>query len=432
MFKKKITCISLAVVACSCIYANDSLIEALKNGKTSGHFKFVYTSGSNSDAPNQAGPANDSNTGAVALELKYLSDKFYGFSFGAGFQAGHDLEFHDYDGSSDDDARNTVSTTLLSELYIQYSFLNSDIKVGRQKIKLPLIMTDTAFALEDSFDAASLTINEIPDTSINLLYVKEWKMLYGNDALSTDPTQQDMHYKDGLYSFYIKNKSVKNLTLDGQFITTNEDKRTWDPPAIIDTKGYSEYFVQANYKLPIDIPLSVSVLYAGASYDNKTLKDASMYGIKVDTSISDVKLGVAFTKVDDDANFPGTLGHVPDTIAYTDMLNNMAIFAGVTAYSVEARYRFSFGLDAALKYGYFEQSEKGYINSGTTGIKATSGTIGNRINLDKSHELNLDLDYAFSGALKGLSTKLRTGYNKYDVSGEDDFLYARLHIIYSF
>ena len=54
------------------------------------------------------------------------------------------------------------------------------------------------------------------------------------------------------------------------------------------------------------------------------------------------------------------------------------------------------------------------------------------MNLDNADEVNIDLKYAFSGALKGFSTRLWAGYGTYDVPGEDDFTYARFYLSYKF
>lgn len=419
--------------------AADTLADAFKNGKTTGELRFVYTAGSESDATTQTNPVNNVNVGSVAAELKYVTDSLYGFKLGMAFQSAHDLGFHKHDNTSsgaaqiasEDDERNSVSTTLLSEAYIQYTYSKSNIMIGRQKIKTPLIMTSSAFALEDSFDAAVLTVNEIPDTMIKLMYIQDWQMRYGSDARNT-PTQKDDHLKDGIYSLFFVNKSIKDLKVDGQYLKTNESDMIFDAPVFMGQGGYDQYYLQAEYKLPIAFPLSLAMTYAGADYDSGVKAapasgagtiggdNARLYGFKAATEVSGVKLNVAYTTMDEEANFPGTLGHVPDTIAYTDMLTNNAIFAGVDAYSVEAMYGFGVpGLSTGLKYAHYDQSDKGITNAG--------------MNLDGADEINIDLKYAFSGALKGFSTRLWAGYGTYDhVSGDDDFLYGRFYLKYNF
>lgn len=446
----------VAVAALSTMaYAGDSLVDAFKNGKVSGDLRFVYTGGSQSDAATQTAPVNNVNVGSVAAEIKYVTDDFQGFKLGVAFQSAHDLGFHDHDyigvagtqPASEDDERNSVSTTLLSEAYLQYNFLKSNITIGRQKIKTPLIMTSSAFALEDSFDAAILTLNEIPDTMVKLMYIKEWQMRYGNDTRKTagvtTATQADEHYEDGIYSIFFKNSSIKGLALDGQYMTTNENKMFYDAPVFIGVGGYDQYYLQAEYKLPIDYPLSLAMTYAGADYDTGVKAapstvaptaggdNARLYGFKVATEVTGVKLNLAYTTMDDEANFPGTLGHVPDAVAYTDMLTNNAIFAGVDAYSIEAIYGFGIpGFSSALKFARYTQSETGYMNSGHN--------AATRMNLDGADEINIDLKYAFSGALKGLSTRIWAGYGTYDnptgaaSTDDDDFLYGRFYLSYKF
>lgn len=419
-------------------YAADTLADAFKNGKTTGELRFVYTSGSESGATAQTAPVNNVDVGSIAAELRYVTDSFYGFKLGMGFQSAHDLDFHAYDytgvpgaqPASEDDERNSVSATLLSEIYIQYNYLKSNIMIGRQKIKTPLVMTSSAFALEDSFDAAVVTINELPDTMIKLMYIQDWQMRYGGDARNT-ATQQDMHLEKGIYSIFFVNKSIKDLKLDGQYLTTDEDKRFYDAPVFVGSGGYDQYYLQAEYKLPTAFPLSLAMTYAGAKYDSRVYStpgptsqvggdQATLLGFKAATEFSGVKINVAYTTMDDEANFPGTLGHVPDAVAYTDMLTNNAIFAGVDAYSIEAVYGFGVpGLSTALKFAHYDQSDTGIVNAG--------------LNLDGADEVNIDLKYAFSGALKGFSTRLWAGYGTYDhVTGDDDFLYGRFYLKYNF
>lgn len=423
------------------VYAADTLADAFKNGKVNGDLRFVYTAGSQSDATTQTAPVNNVNVGSVAVELKYVTDSFQGFKLGFGFQSAHDLGFHDHDytgapgaqPASEDDERNSVSTTLLSEAYVQYNFSKSNIMVGRQKIKTPLIMTSTAFALEDSFDAAILTVNELPDTMIKMIYIQDWQMRYGSDARNT-ATQQDQHFSDGMYSLFFVNKSIPGVKIDGQYLTTNENKTMVDAPIFLGAGGYNEYYLQAEYKLPISFPLSLAMTYAGANYEDRyhvapnsapaTARGgdhAELLGFKVATELSGVKINLAYTTMDDEANFPGTFGHVPDVIAYTDMLTNNAIFAGVSAYSIEALYGFNIpGFDAGLKFAHYTQSDVGIVNSGN-------------MNLDGADEINIDLKYAFSGSLKGLNTRLWAGYGTYDnVVGEDSFTYARFYLSYKF
>lgn len=440
--------VAITVLSTTAFASSDTLADAFKNGKISGDLRFEYTGGTKSDAVAQTAPVNNANVGSIGIELRYITDDFQGFKLGLGMQSAHDLDLQkrnstgSTDYKSEDDERNSVSTTLLSEAYIQYTFLKSDIKLGRQKIKTPLIMTSTAFMLEDSFDAAVLTLNEIPDTMVKLMYIQKWQMRYGDDARKntagiTTATQADEHYDKGVYSLFFKNNSIKGLTLDGQYLTTDEDKMFYDAPVFIGAGGYDQYYLQAEYTLPIDMPLSLALLYAGADYEDHvkaapTLTSPSLggdhaevYGFKVATKITGVKVNLAYTTTDDEANFPATLGHVPDALLYTAMLTNNAIFAGIDAYSIEAVYGFGIsGFEGGLKFAHYDQSTQGIKNAG--------------MNLDGADEINIDLKYSFSGALKGFHTRLWLGYGTYDnptggtSTKDDDFLYGRFYVSYKF
>ncbi|MBN2964360.1 OprD family outer membrane porin [Sulfurospirillum sp. T05] len=401
-------------------HAGESLEDAFKNGKVSGAFKFVYANGTDSDAAalNPQDPANNSNVGSVAVELKYLTDDFYGFKLGLGFQSGHDLKIHKKN-TTEDDSRNSVSASHLHNLYLQYSFLNSNVIVGRQGIKLPLLMSSSAWPLEDYFTGAVLTVNEIPDTVLKLVYIKEWNKRYGSDS-NGGIVQEDVHYEKPLYSVFVKNTSIKDVTFEGQYLTTNEKSFNGDAPALVAVGGFDQYYARADYKLPTEHPVTLGVLWGGAEFDAAGKKDASFYGARAMTNIGEVGLKAAYTSVDDDADFPSTLGHVPDAVLDTSMLVNNAIFAGIDAVSLQASYNFGIpALRSAVKIGHFKQSDEGKANSGTK--------------LGKATEVNVDVNYAFAGLLKGFSTRVWAGHAKYDDNvDKDDFTYAKWYVTYRF
>jgi len=409
----KLIKLSLAVMLAmaTASFGADSLEDAFKDGKFKGQFKFVYTNGSDSNAVALANdPAEGANTGSIAVDMRYLTGDYYGFKLGLGFEAAHDLEFHNEDGGSEDDTRNTVSAAHLHEAFLQYSFLKSNIKVGRQTIKLPMTLTSSAFALEDSFDAAVLTINEIPSTMLKLLYIKEWNMRYGDGSASTGLTSSDKHFSDAVYSLFFRNTSVKDLTLTGQYLTTDDENMKGDAPTTVTTGAYDEYYVKANYKLPTDFPMTVGAMYGAADFDATAVKSTDFYALLAGTVVSGVKLDAAYASVDEDNNFPGTLGHVPDAIIPTSMLTTNGIFAGMDSYSLQGIYNFGVkALSTRVKVAHFDQANNGAF--------------------DDTNEINMDIKYSFGGALKGLSTRLWAGYA--DMK-DDDFTNLRFYAKYNF
>lgn len=401
------------------VIAGDVLIDAFKNGKLKGRIETIYVSGTETDVA-AAATSSNKNVASGAIALNYLSDDYKGFKLGLGFQSAKDFGIHDEDGSSEDDSRNSVTATLMDELYLQYSNMESHIKVGRQIIKTPLLMNSSAFALTDSFDAVSLSTKYIPDTDIQLYYIQEWNKRYGSDSNGSF-VQEDVHFDDGFYSAYIKNTSIEGLTVDGQFQMTNDDTNG-DVPVLV-RGGYNQYFIRSDYQLPTEFPLSLGLLYAGATFDDDTEDDTNIYGVKVGTKLGPAKISLAYTTVDDSNEFPGALGHVPDALLYTNMLINNAIHAGVDAICLGAD--FDFGIKelerARLKFTHFDQSDEGMANSAT--------------DIGVADEVTLELKYKFSsGLLEKLALRMWAGYAKYDQDDaqDDDVLYGRFYLTYQF
>lgn len=385
--------------------------------KVNGELKFMYVGGTDTDV-RSAVASDNRNTGSMGIELNYLTGSLNGFKLGLGFQSAHDLGFHDKNIPSEDDPRNSISASAMHQAFLQYSYDKMNLKVGRQIMRSPLLLNSSVFPMKDSFDGITLESKHLPQTLVKLYYVQEWNKRYGSDS-NLSPIQENVHYNDRLYSIYINNKSIKNLMLDGQYMTTNQKGNNGNPPVIV-IDGYDHYFARATYKASTSFPLTLGATYGGANYDRQNELDTSFYGLKVGTKLGKLGLELAYTEVSEDNDFPGTLGHVPDTLLYTNMLINKAIYAGVKGVSLNANYDIDIdGLSTSAKIARLDQSDKGVSNS--------------RHNIGTVDELNLDLKYEFSGKLKGLSTRLFAGHAKYDLNVDKDTnTYAQFFINYKF
>ncbi len=395
-----------------------TLQEALKSGKVGGEIKYMYVDGSDTSVDAAKG-IDDKTSQAAAIHLNYVSGDFYGFTAGISFERSHDL-------TSDSDTpepRLAFSESMMSQLYLQYNYQKSLIKVGRQYINTPLIKNNKGWAMYDSFDAAVLTINAFPDTVVSAIYIKDWNTTWGNVP--------DVHYEDPVYSLYIQNKSVKGLKLTGQYMTTSQKGNNGDIPSKT-MDGYDTYFAQGDYKLPIAFPLTLSLQGGGASFDKSSEDDTRFYGVKLATKVFNIQLETAFTSVDDDNDFPGTLGQVANAAMFNHMLINTSLFAGLDSLSFKAGYDFAnlgvTGLRTSLMYTSFSQSDAGMSHSAR--------------NMDDSYEVDLDVRYAFSGYMKGLGLRVWAGYANYDLGvpadvndndgNDDDVTYVRCFVDYKF
>lgn len=396
-----------------------TLQEALLAGKIGGEIKFMYLDASDTSAKAAKGTAGETSA-AAALHLNYVSGDFYGFKLGASFEGSHDFDIDE----DDPDPRLAYSDTKLSQVYLQYSYKENSLKVGRQYLSTPLIKTCRIWAMYDSFDAAVFTTKLIPDTVLTGIYLKEWNTTWAN--------REDIHFEDPIYSLYIQNKSLKGLTLTGQYLTTDNEGSNGDPPAAT-TDGYDVWFSQGDYKLPINYPVTLSLQYGGAAFDKDDEDSTYFWGAKVATEVLGVGLEAAYASVADDNDFPGTLGQGANAAVFNHMLINTSIFAGLDSASIKASYDFSKvgakGLNASLMYTYFMQSDEGMVD----GKSARD--------MDNSYEIDADIHYALSGILKGLSTRIWAGYANYDLSvpadvsnadRDDDVAYIRWYVDYRF
>lgn len=403
----------------------DSFREALTGGKVSGEIRNVYVEGSASDARGEAGALNNSHTLGSAINLNYATGSFHGFKAVVGLQSGWDWNIHDEDkgltvAGGEDDSRVSIDSTDLRLAYLEYGFdkelTATSLRIGRQKIVSPLLMNSGEFAMQDSFDALVIENRDLPDTVLKAIYVDRWNMRYGDDS-SGAVTEEDKDYDDAIYSFYLNNSSLAGLNIEAQWLSNENDTPAGDPPAAVVTADpYDTGFLGLTYKVPNSSwVLGAKVLTA----DYENLPDTGYWGVNAKTTVGGVELQLGYTSVDDEANFPGSLGHVPMFRSYKSGFID-EIFAGLDTTSLSVGYGFGIpGLKTKLIYSGWKQSEEGRINS--------------RKDLDGGYEAGFDIQYQFQG-VEGLSGRFRTSYMDFDRDAvdNDDLLYTRIHLNYKF
>lgn len=404
-----------------------TLQDALKEGKVSGEFIYYFLKGSDADTYSLNGVRNRDSS-AVVSRLGYKSGNFRGLTLGTTFQASHDLRNHDAadaapDGPSDD--RLSISGANLLELYLAYSFADSEIKVGRQIIHSPLVNNDDlVYPMFDSFDAAVFTTTLVPKTMLQAMVIKQWNQR---------DTESETHFGDPLFSLFAVNNSIENLTLLGQYLTTSEDDFNTgnganDMPTIV-MDGWDEYLLQATYRLPISHPVTLGVQYGAASFDEAGQNDTFFYGVKATTEVRKFQLAASYVKIDEDNSLPSSFGHVPNSVTYNNMWILDLPFAGIESVILSAGYDLGNigikGLKATLSYATISQDEDSQIE----GVEPY---------LDGASEVDLTLNYAFQGSLQGLSATAwmgavmdapGTGPN---ANGDEDMQHIRFCLKYAF
>ncbi len=437
MFNVKKVSLALAAVSALGISANaGSLVEALSGGKVSGEIRNMTVMASDVNST-LVGPYRNANSSAVALQLNYTTGDFYGFKANVGFQHARSLEIENDSGvvssganafATENEGRITQDGSMLYIANLQYNFAQTEVKVGRQGIVTPLIAVSNANPLKDTFHALSVVSKDIGNTEIRAYVIKDWIERYNatNDARKT-------HFSDPTLSLYVKNTSIPNLTLEGQYLAVNDDiGNPLDAPRATND-SYSTYFVQGDYKLPVDMPLSIGAYYAGTDYDgdvaigptNETTNggkgETTLYGVKLGGKVFDTAFKIAYTKVSDDNSFLGALGHTPHFFKYNGgQMFTDNIYAGMTSTSLMVIPKIIPNVFTLFAFSSYSQSEKGQTVSGT--------------NMDGASEIQADLRYKFKGALDGLSARLQLAHVDLDLpaNNDDTMDIAKLYLTYKF
>lgn len=426
------SCLSLAVVGALGISANAmSLQESLTNGKVSGEIRSVTVMSSHTES-SEGGPNNNANTSAIGLQLNYETADFNGFKAQVGFQTAHNLDLDDGDYtptngfSGEKEGRAAAEGSNLYLANISYATGNTNIKVGKQLISTTLMSGSNTFPLRDSFNGVSIVNKDIPKTEVKFFVIKDWYERYHAEVGNSRAT----HFSKPTYSLYVKNNSIDNLTLEGQYLAvTDEIGNPTDAP-VMTTDKYSTYYGAFTYKLPISTPLSIGSFYAGAKYDNTnpaggaiTEGDAKMYGVKLGGKIFNTGFKLAYTKVGNEKDFIGNLGHVPNFFKYNGgQMNTDNFFAGMSSISAMVIPKLIPSVFTLFAYSRYSQTDEGIAN----------GTRGH--NMDGASEIQADLRYKFTGAFKGLSTRLQVSQIDFDDErvNDDKLTTARLYLNYKF
>jgi imipenem/basic amino acid-specific outer membrane pore len=434
------TCLALAAISALGITANaTSLAEALSGGKISGEIRSVTVMSSYTDET-EAGPYNNANSSAIALQLNYETADYKGFKSEIGFQTGHSFDLEDSSAAADApnfyNERESRVTQEGSNLYlanISYATGNTEAKVGRQLISTPLMSFSNANPMVDTYNGLSIVNKDISNTEIKLYVLKDWIERYSANPSASDDAKGDdriTHWKKPTISLYVKNTSVENLTLEGQYLGVRDDEGNPNDAPVATNDSYRVYYGAFEYKLPVGMPLSVGSFYSVADYDStlstgapKLLdkNDTDMYGVKLGGKIGETVFKLAYTKVGDDGDFIGNLGHVPNLFKYNGgQMFTDNFFAGVSSTSLMVIPTLIPGVKTLFAVSKYSQTEAGKVNT------------SRGANMDGAIEVMADLNYNIT---KELSTRLQVAQIDFDSTtpGVDDKLtIGKLYLTYKF
>lgn len=365
-------------------FAADSLSEAFSNGKLTGALKSYYYA-QTFDSPT----TKDSTIWANGGMLNYVTDSYNGLVLGTTFQTSHVT-------SIDDESAKTAGSmdaqgSVLSEAYLQYTYDKTTFKGGRQFVSTPLLAGSGSRLIKESFEAYLLVNSDIPDTLlvagvVNKYQTRTDKSTYADNAAAvnfqTDGTGEPGNFNTikngGVKTLYIKNTSIPNLEVQGQYAKVNS--------------VLSAIYADAKYTIDIDVKPYVGVQYFNTNYDIAGLKNNSLYGIKAGLNIAGIDLFAGYTSADnsssDAAVFRGIgQGAYSQYTATTKTAGVDAFKAGTDAYQIGAAYKFG-DLKTKLRYTSFDQPT---VNAD---LDETTLNLSYKINKNLKAELDYSiLDY---------------------------------------
>ena len=110
----------------------------------------------------------------------------------------------------------------------------TSLKVGRQFITTPLVSSGIAgksseAIINDSFEAYTLTNNDIADTTIVAAYVNQ----YQQKTDGSGNIGEFAKFQDGASSLFVKNTSLKDTTIQVQYLSEKGETSATNRGALI-------------------------------------------------------------------------------------------------------------------------------------------------------------------------------------------------------
>lgn len=214
---------------------------------------------------------------ALGGKLHLETNDWQGLSLGTSLYTTNVMGQNDGNGVPFFDANNG-SYTILGEVYMQGEWDDTLIKIGRQEIDTPFLDTDDIGMVPNTFEAAYLINQSIPDTTLTLAHVTKMAGVDANDPSTFDKinindkiqiaglehTLQELHI--GVWYYHLDNPQINHML-----------------------------YMDLNYNYPLGAAaLDFGLQYAHRNY--KSNDDADLYGAKADLNIdhTGLTIGIAY------------------------------------------------------------------------------------------------------------------------------------------
>ncbi len=174
------------------------------------------------------------------------------------------------------------------ELWLAYTMSNTTLKVGRQELNTPLLFTEKWNVVDNTFNAALLINNDIPDTTLIGAFVGKSNGVAGGSTVAFDG-EFNSFANHGAVAVGAINKSIPNTNLQAWYYSiTSAAKAFWlqgDTSQLDKTIDLGVQF--AHLKPSVDD-------FKGAGDDGK--KGTSIGAVKAAINVADSTFYAAFSK----------------------------------------------------------------------------------------------------------------------------------------
>lgn len=298
--------------------------NALKSGKFSANLKLFYMIRTFDHIQYDAKALNG---GGI---LKYESGGYHRFRFGLAYYGSHKIgNFYT--------RKEGIGTSLLQlngediqflgEAYLQYDIAKTTLKAGRQQLDTPLLEGNDQRLVPTVFEAYIIKSEDLPSTLVEAGYVTAYS---GFASYKSGFDRQDHFWgKDGLGYIYIKNESLKHLSLKAQYIralSTNTSKGEK-----IKRRDYQ--FLSLRYDIPFGMNSHIKAQYMGNDYIDEP--NSKALGAKISTRLtSRIDIALVYDKIID--NNLETISSAP---LYTDFQQGYGLYEPSTGFGGVITYK---------------------------------------------------------------------------------------------
>lgn len=261
------------------LHAADTIEEAFANGIVSGQIRL----GSIYDDPRLDDETTRYAT-ALGGQLRYETAKYHGLDIGVAFYTSHDVQ--SLSGESEEGRRDTELSSeaghydLLAEAYIDYTYGDFTVRIGRQRIDTPFADSDDIRMTPNTFEAAFATYAH-EEFMFIAAYLTRWQ---GPDSESEYRFVDLAEDSDGLFLGAV---TYASDALEAGVWYYDEEQTA----SIL----YADLIV--TYTLP-EVGLSGGVQFADQREQGSSGIGATLYGAIAGVEYGQFTLGAAYNSVD--------------------------------------------------------------------------------------------------------------------------------------